>query len=261
MSLRGGASPVSALKQSAASCHWSLAGVGAHDVAPLGRQGHPRRVRREPIGNLGERHRPLPSEEPEPAHRRRPRRLDGDRAVHRAGIVQVGERGADLAHHAQHGGNVVGAGAREPRADRLARRSSAADSRGRDGSPDTPSSSGTSSARRDGCGARARAPPPRATGCAADRARSRARASDRARRRSPGSADAGPRLLRRPSSSPAEAANPRGARGARGSRAARRRRHGAGAACQDLRGSARRGGSLSQVSERSGSGQGARSQS
>ena len=193
MSSRGGASPVSALKQSAASCHWSLAAVGAHDVAPLGRQGHAasRRARaRRGRSASGTAH-------CQPRSQSRP--IGVVHAVSteiapctRAGIVQVGERGAELAHDAQHGGHVVGAGAREPRADRLA------------GDP-APQIAGPAPAllvrrpvvvrrRRGGMvpvrePARLRLEP---LACARDRARSRARASGRARRRSPGSADAGP---------------------------------------------------------------------
>ena len=120
-SSRGGVSPVSIAKQIAASCHWSLTAS-----APTCRRDHSlgngmRRMSGDrPVGNLVERHCPLPADEPETAHRRRPHRVGRHRTVHPAEVVEVAQRRADLAHDAQHAGNVVGAHAAQTRADGFA---------------------------------------------------------------------------------------------------------------------------------------------
>ena len=163
MSSRGGASPVSALKHSAASCHWSLAGVGCQPVTPLGRQRHPRGVGRQTFRHVGERNGPLPAEQPESAHRRGPHRLRP-----RSRRARCPRRAGTRARSRARAPRAAPRGRRRHRRARAARRSSrrrssAGDSPGRAGSPGTTSSSGTSSARRDGCGARGRAPPPPAT--------------------------------------------------------------------------------------------------
>ena len=71
--------------------------------------------------DLVQRHCPLPADDPQPTHRRGPHRVGRHRAVRRAEVVQVAQRRADLAEHAQHAGNVVRAHAAQPRADGFAR--------------------------------------------------------------------------------------------------------------------------------------------
>ena len=94
--------------------------AGRPPVAPVGRRGHGRHVRREVVRNGRERDGPLPPDEPQAAHRRGEHVEDRKRAVHASRVVQIGERGADLAHHAHHSRDVLHAGAGEACAHRLA---------------------------------------------------------------------------------------------------------------------------------------------
>ena len=87
---------------------------------PLGGDRHPAARRHESVGDLGPRHRPLPAEEIEASGGRDPAALAGDGAVRRAGGVQVGDGGADVAHELERGGEIVGAAALELRPHRFA---------------------------------------------------------------------------------------------------------------------------------------------
>ena len=96
-------------------------GRGQPAVVPLRRQRHPRGVGRESLRHAREWHRPLPSDEPEPPHRRREHVAGGDRTVDAARVVQIRQGRAYFAQHAQRGGHIVRTRAGEPGTERLSR--------------------------------------------------------------------------------------------------------------------------------------------
>ncbi len=89
-------------------------------VGPLVRHRHESEVGRDAGGDLGHRHRPLPSHHPQTPHRRREDGLGGHASVRGPEVVEVAQPRTDLAQHAQRAGNVVRAHARQSGGDRFA---------------------------------------------------------------------------------------------------------------------------------------------
>ena len=89
-------------------------------VRPFARDRHEPLVRNQSARDLRGGQRPLPADDPEPSHRRRPHGLRRHRAVRRAEVVQIAQRRSRFAEHAHHARNVVRPHAAQSRADRFA---------------------------------------------------------------------------------------------------------------------------------------------